>query len=156
MSSCEGSRGPTGICRRGPWAWVLKLLQTAGQSAGVYWACWFVFLGGVKLRGLHAPPEPGLREDLPEGRNPPRLPGSLPGPGSLVHMYVRRTACWAGSFSTALFSPNPKRPNWTVPFESWTALFPDLTSSRASGPAVRPEPYLPPARRSLWGSCSGS
>lgn len=127
LSSCEGSCRPMGTYRGGPWAGVLGPSQAAAKSTFVYRGLLICLLGGVKLRGLHTPPEPGLGEVFPKGRNLPPLSGSLPGLVSqMCHLHAqRRAACWAGNFSTAPFPPLPPQPislkespcsspNWTV------------------------------------------
>lgn len=127
LLSCKGSRRPVGIGRGGCWACILEPRQAPAQSAYVYWGLLICLSGGVKLRGLHAPPEPGLREGPPKDRMPPPLSGRLPGPVSLPrrpHAQGRR-ACEAGSFKPSTtplpkgISPTPT--NWTVLFESWTS-----------------------------------
>lgn len=110
-SICNGSHRPTGIYRGGPWACVLEPYQAAAQNTDVYWGLPICLLGGVKLRGLHAPSKPDFKEEFTEGRNWPPLSGRLLGLVSLVYHHLhaqRRIACWAGSFRTTPFFPSPQ------------------------------------------------
>lgn len=123
-SICKGSCRLIGIYRRGPWAYVLEPYQTAPQSTDVYRGLPICLLGGVKLRGLHAPSKPGFRKEFPEGKNWPPLSGRLLGLVSLVyHLHdQRRIACWAGSFRTTPFFPNPQ----PLPMKGISSIIPKL------------------------------
>lgn len=125
-SICKNSCRPTGMYSGGPWACVLEPYQAAAQSTDVYWGLPICLLGGVKLRGLHAPSKLGFREKFPEGRNWLSLSGRLPRLVSLVcHLHAqRRIACWAGSFRTTPFFPNPQ----PLPTEGISSFIPTLCS----------------------------
>lgn len=98
---CPAARAATDQWASGrPWASVLGPSQAAGQGTSDYGGLQTCLWGGVKLWGLHTPPETGSEEEFPKGRKLPPLSGSLPGLVSqMSHLHAQR-ACWAGSFST--------------------------------------------------------
>ena len=101
---CPAVRASTDQWASGrPWAGVLGPSQAAAQGTSDYRSLQTCLWEGVKLRGLHTPPETGFGEEFPKGRNLPPLSGSLPGLVSrMCHLHAqRRRACWAGSLSTA-------------------------------------------------------